>query len=85
MYTYSGFRYDGLDYTTKEINQNFKIKISGYSDSGKHHTLVGVDGLLKIVGDTDKVNNMIRRAFDKGIDKVECKLRRGLKVVFYAI
>lgn len=83
---YSGFYYDGLDYSTLEINLNFKIKVSGIDNDGrKHNKLVGVDGLITIVKDTDLVNKMINKAFSKGIDKVECRLRRGLKITFYTI
>lgn len=82
---YSGVLYPGLDYSTKEINQNFKIKVSGLNGDTKLHQLVGVSGLIDIVGDNEKVNNMLNRAFNKGLDKVECKLRRGLSITFYAI
>ncbi|MFV0326903.1 MAG: ribosomal large subunit pseudouridine synthase B [Bacteroides xylanisolvens] len=80
---YRGIYYKGLNYSTKEVNQNFKIKVSGMNDDTKLHTLVGLSGLMEIVGDSEKVNNMLKKAFNKGQDKVECKLRRGLKVVFY--
>jgi hypothetical protein len=80
---YRGIYYKGLNYSTKEVNQNFKIKVSGINDDTKLHTLVGLSGLMEIVGDSEKVNNMLKKAFNKGQDKVECKLRRGLKVVFY--
>lgn len=80
---YRGIYYKGLNYSTKEVNQNFKIKVSGINNDTKLHTLVGLSGLMEIVGDSEKVNNMLKKAFNKGQDKVECKLRRGLKVVFY--
>lgn len=81
---YTGIYYKGLRYNTKEVNLNFKIKVSGVNENAKLHTLVGLSGLIKIVGDSEKVNNMLKKAFDKGQDKVECKLRRGLKVIFYS-
>lgn len=43
--------YNGLDYTTKEINRNFKIKVNGIVNGKKVNVLVGVSGLIKIVGD----------------------------------
>jgi len=84
MCIYSGIQYDGLRYNTQEINQNFKIKVSGESDGQKVHKLVGVSGLLKLVG-AELANNLLDKAFNKGLDKVECKLRRGLKITFYTV
>lgn len=81
---YTGIYYEGLNYSTTEVNRNFKIKVSGVNENTKLHTLVGVSGLLDIVGSSEKVNNMLEKAFRKGADKVECKLRRGLKVTFYS-
>ena len=37
--------YNGLDYTTKEINRNFKIKVNGIVNGKKVNVLVGVSGL----------------------------------------
>lgn len=81
---YQGVCYEGINYSTMEINRNFKIKVSGIDNGKKIHSLVGVSGLIKVVGDTELVNSMLDKAFSKGLDKVERKLRRGLKVTFYA-
>lgn len=72
-----------LKYTTKEINSNYKIKISGIYDGQKVNTLVGVAGLCRMVGDINLVNRLLDRAFDCMGDVQVCKLRRGLKVSFY--
>ena len=72
-----------LNYTTREINRNFKIKVSGIYEGQKISTLVGVSGLLKIVNDIDLTNRLLDRAFNSGSDKEICKLRRGIKVSFY--
>lgn len=74
--------YDGLNYSTKTINFNFKIKVSGMSEGVKYNTLVGVAGLIKLVG-IEMANKMLSRAFRCMNDKDICKLRRGLKVSFY--
>lgn len=50
--------YNGLDYTTKEINRNFKIKVNGIVNGKKVNVLVGVSGLIKIVGDIKLVNRL---------------------------
>lgn len=74
-----------LNYTTKEINHNFKIKVSGQFEGQKIHTLVGVAGLLKVVGDVALVNRLLDRAFDSMNDCEVCRLRRGIKISFYAV
>lgn len=74
--------YRGLDYTTKQVNSFFKIKVNGLVDGKKINMLVGVSGLIKLVG-VDMANKLISRALKCKSDKQECKLRRGLKVTFY--
>lgn len=75
--------YNGLDYTIKEINRNFKIKVNGIVNGKKVNVLVGVSGLIKIVGDIKLVNRLLKRAFNCYGDKEVCKLRRGVKITFY--
>lgn len=75
--------YKGLNYTTSEINSNFKIKVNGVYEGRKLNTLVGVSGLIKIVGDIELVNTLLRRAFNCRGDKEICRLRRGIKITFY--
>lgn len=72
-----------LKYSTKEINFNFKVKVSGVFEGKKINTLVGVKGLLNIVGDTELTNRLLDRAFASMEDKEVCKLRRGVKISFY--
>ncbi len=72
-----------LNYTTSEINRNFKVKVSGIYEGAKINTLVGVSGLCKYVGDMALVNRLLDRAFNSMEDKCVCKLRRGIKVSFY--
>lgn len=72
-----------LKYTTRQINKNYKIKVSGLYDGQKVNTLVGVSGLLKIVNDIELTNRLLDRAFACMDDKVVCKLRRGIRVSFY--
>lgn len=75
--------YNGLDYTTKEINRNFKVKVNGIVNGKKVNMLVGMSGLIKIVGDIKLVNRLLKRAFNCYGDKEVCKLRRGVKITFY--
>ena len=42
--------YNGLNYSTREVNRNFKIKVRGIVGDTKYNCLVGVYGLLNIVG-----------------------------------
>lgn len=74
--------YNGLEYTTKEINRTFKIKVNGLFNGKKINTLVGVSGLIKLVG-VEMANKLLRRAFRCVKDAGHCKLRRGLKISFY--
>ena len=73
-----------LNYTTREINANYRIKEYGVNEENgkKLNTLVGVSGLLNLIG-ADLFNKMMERR-EKCMDDVcHCKLRRGLKVSFY--
>lgn len=73
-----------LTRTTKEINQNFKIKVNGVDNNGhKLNTLVGVSGAIELVG-VAMFNKLLDRAFESVTDCCVCKLRRGLKFSFYA-
>jgi len=76
--------YNGLDFTTRQINFTFKIKVNGFNfQCSKHvNTLVGVSGLIDLIG-IDLTNKLLKRAFDCKKDKEVCKLRRGLKITFY--
>lgn len=72
-----------LNYTTREINRNFKIKVSGIVEGRKVNTLVGVRGFLAYVGDIELANRLLNRAFESANDKEICKLRRGIRISFY--
>lgn len=72
-----------LNYTSKHINRNYKIKVYGQFEGKKVNTLVGVSGLVRMVGDIDLINRLLDRA-EAGLgDKIVCKLRRGIKISFY--
>ena len=73
-----------LEFTTKFINQNFRIKVFGRDENGKKiNTLVGVSGILKLIGE-ELFNKFIKRALKAGLDACRCALRRGLVVTLYA-
>lgn len=72
-----------LKYTTREINANYKIKVSGMYEGNKINTLVGVSGLIRLVADIELTNRLLDRAFNCMEDVCVCKLRRGIKVSFY--
>ena len=74
--------YNGLEYTTREINRTFKIKVNGLFNGKKINTLVGVKGLIELIG-VEMTNKMLRRAFNGTDDKTVCKLRRGINISFY--
>lgn len=73
-----------LAYSTKEINRNFRIKVSGIDSEGNRvHTLVGVSGATRLIG-VELLNKFLKRAFGCMDDVCVCKLRRGIKFSFYA-
>lgn len=59
--------YNGLEYSTKQINSTFKIKVNGMYNGKMINTLVGVSGLINLIG----------------VEMVNKLLRRGLKISFY--
>lgn len=70
-------------HTSKFINKNFRIKVSGIDNEGNRiNKLVGVSGLLNLIGET-LADKFVTRALKAGLDKVKCGLRRGLRVTFY--
>lgn len=76
--------YHGLNFKTKQINQNFRIKVSGIHEGKKIHTLLGVAGLIDLVEDIDLVNRLVARAFNSKEYRITCKLRRGVVITFYS-
>ena len=72
-----------VNFSTSEINRNFKIKVFGRMEGKKINTLVGVSGLRRIIADEALTHRLISRAFSSMEDKCECKLRSGIKVTFY--
>ena len=72
-----------LAYSTKEINRNFRIKVSGVDGKGnKVHKMVGVSGAIALIG-VEMFNKLLKRAFNSVDDVCVCKLRRGIKFSFY--
>ena len=68
-----------LAYSTREINRNFRIKVSGVDGEGnKVHKLVGVSGAIALIG-VEMFNKLLKRAFSSVEDKCVCKLRRGIR------
>lgn len=72
-----------LAYSTREINRNFRIKVSGIDGKGnKVYKLVGVSGAIALIG-VEMFNKLLKRAFNNVEDVCVCKLRRGIKFSFY--
>ena len=70
-------------FTTKFINQNFRIKVFGRDENGKKiNTLMGVSGIIRLIG-AELFYKFIQRAMDCMKDVCVCKLRRGVKVSLY--
>ena len=76
-------RATALNYTTAEINRNYRIKVSGIDNEGKKiHKLVGVSGAIDLIG-VEMLNKFLDRAVNCMSDVCVCKLRRGIKFSFY--
>lgn len=72
-----------LEFTSKFINANFRIKVWGRDAEGKKiNTLLGVSGIIKLIGE-ELLNKFIKRALKSGLDACRCALRRGLVVTLY--
>ena len=70
-------------FSTKFINQNFRIKVFGRTEDGKKiNTLMGVSGIIRLIGE-ELFFKFIQRALDCMQDGCVCKLRRGLQVSLY--
>ena len=70
-------------FTTKFINQNFRIKVFGRDENGKKiNTLMGVSGIIRLIGE-ELFYKFIQRALDCMMDCCVCKLRRGIKISLY--
>lgn len=70
-------------FTTKFINQNFRIKVFGRDENGrKINTLMGVSGIIRLIGE-ELFYKFVQRALDCMMDVCVCKLRRGLQVSLY--
>lgn len=73
-----------LEFTSKFINSNFRIKVWGKDNEGKKiNTLVGVSGIIRLIGEV-LLNKFIKRALKSGLDACRCALRRGLVITLYA-
>lgn len=72
-----------LAYSTRDINRNFRIKVSGVDGDGNRvHKLVGVSGAIALIG-VEMFNKLLKWAFSTMDDVCVCKLRRGIKFSFY--
>ncbi|MCJ7447959.1 MAG: ribosomal large subunit pseudouridine synthase B [Bacteroidales bacterium] len=68
---------------SKFINQNWKIKVSGFTGKEKIHSLIGVAKLINIIG-VNLTETIVIKADEKGIDKVTFRFRRGMKITLYS-
>lgn len=70
-------------YSTKFINQNFRIKVYGRDEKGRRiNSLYGVSGIIAMIGE-ELLYKFIRRAIECMRDVCVCRLRRGLVVSLY--
>lgn len=70
------------NYSTSEINRDWRLKVHGMHNGKKLNTLVGVSGMIEIFG-VEFANKFTQRAYESMADVCTCKLRRGIKITFY--
>ena len=76
-------RKENQKFTTKFVNQNFRIKVFGRDENGKKiNTLMGVSGIIRMIGE-ELFYKFVQRTLDCMKDVCVCKLRRGLQVSLY--
>ena len=76
-------RKENQKFTTKFVNQNFRIKVFGRDENGKKiNTLMGVSGIIRMIGE-ELFYKFVQRELDCMKDVCVCKLRRGLQVSLY--
>lgn len=71
-----------INFSIRELNLDYRIKVSGERNGVKYHTLVGVSGLVSIIG-VELTNKFVARVYRTCNDKEVCRLRSGLVVTFY--
>ena len=70
-------------FSSKFINQNFRIKVYGRDEKGRRiNSLYGVSGIIAMIGE-ELLYKFIRRAIESMRDVCVCRLRRGLVVSLY--
>lgn len=74
---------EAKNYSTKFINENFRIKVYGRDERGRRiNSLYGVSGIIRLIGE-ELFFKFIARALKCMQDVCVCKLRRGLQVSLY--
>ena len=70
------------NYSTKEINLNFIIKVFGWHNGEKINKAVGVSGLIDLIGEK-LAEKFVARAFAGKGDVLHCKAYNDVRVSFY--
>lgn len=72
-----------MTYSSKQLNRDFRFKVFGRQDGKKINTLMGVDGMTRLLGE-EMFSKLVDRAYRNiNADATYCKLRRGILVTFY--
>jgi len=66
----------------KAFNKNYLIRYYPDSKDTNYNRLVGLDKARELVGEDDVFQNMIKRVEDSPEDKVDIRLRRGVRFTF---
>lgn len=71
-----------FNFTKREVNKNYLIKVQGKTASGYINKLVGVSGMLELIG-AERANKFVERANNCLGDVCRCKVYGGLTISFY--
>lgn len=66
--------------TSKQVNRDFRVLF--VEPSNKTRILIGFSRLFSTLGE-DLATRTIKRAYASKDDKITCKFRRGIQIIFY--
>lgn len=70
------------NYSTSEINRDWRMKVNGVVNGHKVNCLYGCSGLIEIIGER-LFWKFVERAYNSWADKCTCKVYGGVRVTFY--
>lgn len=69
------------DMNSKQVNRDFRLLF--VEPSTKTRVLIGFSRLISTLGE-ELAQRTIERAYKSKDDKITCKFRRGIQIIFYS-